>query len=386
VGGSNGEVAYSLNGGNTFTKIPEDIGEGDVQVIADINYGENGIIYASAGEGVYRWSIGASTTWQRIVKESSIASLAIGNEGTLYALSSEDVIRLLNPSTSNTAEIDLIDLPAGNSFPILKLLSSSEENELWTIGADSDIIYYLTDTLCKVAPILDAPSEGATIPLDSIGRVSHLSLSWNELPEVTIYEIAIYLDSDCTQRVWLGNSDTTNILIADEDNTAGLTAGTTYYWRTRSITPLKSSWSELRNFTIGLGSVRATCPTSTTGVPVSNISFTWNSYPSATEYEFTLSQKADLTAPIVAEKVSSTAYEYTGTLDYGTTYFWGVRITKPAFGPLSVFTFTTRAAPVKISPPISPPVITPIWVWVLIGICVALVTVTIILIFRTHQT
>jgi len=399
VGGSNGEVAYSLDGGNTFTKIPEDIDGCDVHVIADINYRENGIIYAAADKGIYRWSIGASTAWKQIIKETEIAGLVVSSEGTLYALKpSEGIIRLLNPSTPNEAEIDLIDLPTKDDFPILKLSSSSEQNDLWTIDTASNIIYHLTDSLCKVAPVLNAPSDGAIISLGPAGHVSYLSLSWTELAEATIYEAAIYLDPGCTQRVWLGNSDTMSILVTDGDNSAELTAGTTYYWRTRSITPLKSLWSEPRSFTIGLGGVQATCPvTGTTSVPISNVSFTWNSYPGATEYEFILSKRADLTGPLVADRVTSTAYAYRGTLEYGTTYFWGVKITKPASGPLSVFTFTTRAAPVKIPPPSQveaippaqveavPTAITPIWVWVIIGICAALVVATVIFIFRTRQ-
>jgi len=392
VGGSNGGVAYSLDGGDTFTKIPEDVGNGDVQVIADINYKGNGIIYASTDKGVYRWSIGTSATWQRIVKEGEISGLAVGSEGTIYALKSNaSVIRLLNSSTSNGAEIELIDLPAEGKFPILKLLSNSEQNELWIIDAASDIIYYLTDTLCKVTPILDAPPDGAIImPVPTGYYASHLGLSWEELPGATIYEVAIYLDSDCTQRVWLGNSDSTSILIVDEDNSARLTCGKTYYWRTKSIAPLKSPWSESRGFTIGFGGVQATCPAnSATNVRITDIGFTWTMQPGATEYEFILSKNFDLTNPLVADRVTSAAYEYTGTLEYGTTYFWGIRIIKPALSLLSVFTFSTRVAPAEISPveippSISPPAITPIWVWVIIGICVVLIAVTLILIFRIH--
>jgi hypothetical protein len=391
AGGSNGEVAYSLDDGDTFTKIPEDIGDIDVQVIADANYSENGIIYASIDKGVYRWSIGVSTTWQRITKESEIASLAVGSEGTLYALKpNEGVIRLLNPSAPNRAEIDLIDLPAGGNFPILKLLSSSEQNELWTIDAANDVIYCLTDTLCRVTLVLDTPSDGAIImPGPTACYASHLGLGWEELPETAMYEVAIYLDSDCTQRVWLGNSDTTSVLITDEDNSAGLSAGATYYWRVRSVAPLKSPWSEPRSFTIGLGVVRATCPANgTTGVGITDIGFTWNTQPGATEYEFVLSKRADSTSPLVADRVTSTAYAYSGTLEYGTTYFWGVRITKPAPGPLSVFTFTTRAALVETSPPKQAeavsPTTTPVWLWLIIGTCVALLAVVVILVFRTR--
>jgi hypothetical protein len=387
VGGRNGEVAYSLDGGNTFAKIPDAVGTGDVQVMADINYRENGIIYASMDEGVYRWSIGVSTIWQRIVKESGVEGLALGNEGTLYALKSDKyIIRLLDPSTSNGAEIDLVDLPAAGKFPILRLLSNSEQNEVWTIDTTNDVIYYFTDTLYKATPALDTPPDGATIALSAMGRVNYLSLKWNGLPEATIYEAAIYLDSDCTQRVWLGNSDSTSVML--RDGSAQLISGRTYYWRVRAVAPLKSPWSEPRSFTIGVGDVQAISPASgTTGMSISDIGFTWTSDSSATKYEFTLSQNADLTDPIATVRVSSSVYVYTGTLDYNTNYFWGVRITEPALGPLSVFIFSTKASPVEISPPgqvEAAPVITPIWVWIIIGICAVLIAVTLILIFKTR--
>jgi photosystem II stability/assembly factor-like uncharacterized protein len=388
VGSRNGEVAYSLDGGDTFSEVPDDVGAGDVQVMADINYRENGIIYASTDEGVYRWSIGVSTGWYRIVDESGVEGLALANEGTLYALKSDKyVIRLLDPSTSNGAEIDLIDLPAAGRFPVLILLSSSEQNEVWTIDTANDVICYFTDILYEVTPVLDTPADGATIALGACACVNHLSLSWNRLPEATTYEAAIYLDSNCTQRVWLGNSDSTSIMLGD--NSTQLISGRTYYWRVRIVAPLKSPWSEPRSFTIGVGHVQPISPIGgTNDMPVSDIGFSWTSASSATKYEFTLSQNADLTDPIATVRVSSSAYTYAGTLDYDGSYFWGVRITEPAVGPLSVSTFRTKTFPVEVSPTgrvETASVITPIWVWTIIGICAALITVTLVLIFRKRQ-
>jgi hypothetical protein len=388
VGGRNGEAAYSLDGGNTFSEIPHDIGAGDVQVMADINYKENGVIYASTDEGVYRWSIGVSSRWRQIVNESGVEGLALANEGTLYALESDKyVIRLLDPSTSNGVEIDLVDLPAAGRFPVLRLLSDSEQDEVWTIDTANDVIYYFTDTLYEATSVLDTPPDGATIALGACGCVNYLSLSWNRLPEATTYEAAIYLDSDCTQRVWLGSSDSTSIMLGD--NSTQLISGRTYYWRVRIVAPLKTPWSEPRSFTIGVGHVQAISPASgTIDMPVSDIGFTWTSTSSATEYEFTLSQNADLTDPIATVRMSSSAYTYTRALDYDMSYFWGVRITEPAVGPLSVSTFRTKTSPVEMWLPgrvEAASVITPIWVWMIIGICVALIVVTLILIFRKRQ-
>jgi hypothetical protein len=388
VGGRNGEVAYSSDGGDTFSEIPHDVGAGDVQVMGDINYRENGIIYASTDEGVYRWSIGVSTRWGQIVNESGVEGLALGNEGTLYALKSDkSVIRLLDPSTSNGLEVDLVDLPAAGKFPVLRLLSNSEQNEVWTIDTANDVICYFTDTLYEATLALDTPSDGATIALGACGCVNYLSLKWTGLPRATLYEAAIYLDSDCTQRVWIGNSDGTSMMLRDDS--VLLASGRTYYWRVRVVAPLRSPWSEPRSFTIGVGHVQAISPIGgTNDMPVSYIGFSWTSAYSATEYEFTLSQNADLTHPIATVRMSSSAYTYAGTLDHDMSYFWGVRITEPAVGPLSVSTFRTKTSPVKISLPgrvEEASVITPIWVRTIIGICAALIAVTLILIFRKRQ-
>jgi photosystem II stability/assembly factor-like uncharacterized protein len=389
AGGRNGEVAYSLDGGDTFSEIPHDVGDGDVQVMADINYKENGIVYASTDEGIYRWSIGPSTRWQAIANENGVEGLALANEGTLYALESDKyVVRLLDPATSNGLEIDPIDLPAAGEFPVLRLLSNSEQNEVWTIDTANDVIYYFTDTLYEATPALDTPADGATIALGACGCVNYLSLSWNRWPEATTYEAAIYLDSNCTQRVWLGNSDSTSIMLGD--NSTQLISGRTYYWSVRIVAPLKSPWSEPRSFTIGVGHVQSISPVGgANDMPVSDIGFSWTSVSSATEYEFTLSQNADLTDSTATVRVNSTAYTYRGILDYDMSYFWGVRITEPALGALSVSTFRTKASPVEISPAgrvEAASAITPIWAWTIIGICAALIAPTLILIFWKRQT
>ena len=139
VGGRNGDVAYSTDGGASFSLIPEVIGSGtgDVQVVADANYRENGIIYAAtniADEGIWRWVIGVSTQWEQIDESITelgggqrISGLAMGREGTLYALrlepatsTSGGMTRSVNPSAPDPAkvEFDLANeaLPAGTAF------------------------------------------------------------------------------------------------------------------------------------------------------------------------------------------------------------------------------------------------------------------------------
>jgi hypothetical protein len=83
VGGTGGSVAYSTDGGNSFTPLPPLPVGGNVQVCADEDYATNNIIYAgSSNGGVYRYQGGS---WQLI--NSSVASVSglVTDGGCLYA-------------------------------------------------------------------------------------------------------------------------------------------------------------------------------------------------------------------------------------------------------------------------------------------------------------
>ncbi|MCJ7516000.1 MAG: hypothetical protein MUO89_08595, partial [Dehalococcoidia bacterium] len=79
-----------------------------------------------------------------------------------------------------------------------------------------------------------------------------------------------------------------------------------------------------------------------------------------------------------------TAYEYDGTLDYNTNYFWQVKGIDPPSDPSATFSFRTEAAPAgPITPEPAPA--PPVWVWVVIAIGTILVIVTLVLIFKTRR-
>ena len=440
VGGRNGEIAYSTDGGDSFSQIGEVICSGDVQVVADANYKENGIIYAatnSSDEGIWRWSMGVSAEWEQIDASISevmggqrIGGLAIGIEGTLYALKLEPasdtsggVLRSLNPSTRELSEIefDLINdaLPAGitcdptlifpNTLPYLKLSGNSEQNELWTIDTVNQTIYWYQDSLCKLGPTLDTPANGVVIPLDPCRCVASLALHWEELSETEIYKIALYLDSDVTQLLWSGSSDDTDVLSIADASFATLISGTTYYWRVRSTEPIMSPWSKLRSFTPALADTAQQPATAApaglspssgaTGVSLKP-AFTWNSVARATSYEFILARDSEYTNVVVAmtgdDALPTTSWGYDGDMDYSTTYFWKVRaISDTSYGGWVTGVFTTEAAPTPPStpqisltppPPVEPvPPIPAYLLWIMIGMGIALVAALLVLITRTRR-
>ena len=180
---------------------------------------------------------------------------------------------------------------------------------------------------------------------------------------------------------------------------SGLEAGHTYYWRVRvrqSATgqSILSPWSEVGTFTIEAGlpsstphlGIQPLSPhNSLTSYPVKPISFSWSPLKGTTRYQFVLAKDAALTDVIAEAEVTTTAYEYEGTLDYSTSYYWQVMALEPAPSDWSAtFSFQTETAP-RPPPPAAPPPVTPLWVWVIIGIGTILITVTLTLIFNTRR-
>jgi hypothetical protein len=84
-----------------------------------------------------------------------------------------------------------------------------------------------------------------------------------------------------------------------------------------------------------------------TCVATSAIAFSWGKVACADEYDWVLSATADLSSPIsIKSGLTTTAYTFTGTLGYDTTYYWVVSAhNKGDFISMStVGTFTTVAA------------------------------------------
>jgi len=441
VGGRNGDVAYSTDGGESFTLISEVIasGTGDVQVVADTNYQENGTIYATTNlpdEGIWRWVIGVSTEWEQIDESITelgegqrIGGLAMGQEGTLYALrlepatsTSGGVIRSLNPLEVDPDEVefDLVNdaLPAGSAFdptsvfsntlPYLKLSGNAEQNELWTIDTANQTIYRYQDTLCKVRTTLISPEAGDIMPIDSTGYITGLTMCWEELEGVEEYEVAIYLDSETTRMVWSGTSADTVIVATEGSDPARLTRGTKYYWRVRSIEPIKSPWSETQSFAASLAATGWSPLAGTTGISPScgaaDISikpaFCWQSVDGATSYEFVLARDGEFTDVVIAmtgaDALETTVWGCDRNLDYATTYFWKVRaISAVSSSEWGIGIFTTEAAPSPVQqaqtstsslPTSTPTSSIPFYiVGILIGIGATLVISLLVLIVRTGR-
>ena len=274
IGGSDGEVACSTDGGASFTRLDDIPGGGDVQVKADADFLDNGIVYAATAVpdgGIWRWKIGTSTAWEQIDRPvttlntgASIGGLAIDAAGTLYALRQEPdggIARSLNPAADAAqVEFDTASeaLPArasfdptpifGHTVPYLRISGGAGRNELWSIDTANEIIYRFRDTMAAAAPGLIAPADGAMMNLNAqTGSLYSIAFIWTRPSLATAYELEISLDPSLTQLIMapvtVGPDTVETLTTIVTPAMAPLVPGTTYYWAVRATAPLRSPWS-----------------------------------------------------------------------------------------------------------------------------------------------
>ena len=179
-------------------------------------------------------------------------------------------------------------------------------------------------------------------------------------------------------------------------------ANSTYYWRVRvrqvaTGQVIRSYWSEAGSFSIKAGlpvvspylGAQALNPIhDADNIPISFIAFSWTPFKEATEYNFVLATDSALTDIIVQESLPTTAYRYSGRLDYDTPYFWQIAATKPLPSePSPVFSFITASKP--STPPEAPSLYGQLLQWlqisVLINILGFVIIVAMMILFRSRR-
>jgi hypothetical protein len=291
-------------------------------------------------------------------------------------------------------------------------------------------IWAFTDCLAKRGPAL-VTEDKTLIGCDPVsGRAQEVNLCWEQLCVASAYDIEIAKDATFTIKVidwvpenicacptgtatgcYLNPTDVTSPCVffpaGGEAITLGsaiafagnLECGHTYYWRVKArvcatTQIIRSPWSEVRSFTVKAGlpvvspylGLQLLAPNNgCLGCPVKPASFSWSPFKETTKYKFVLASDAAMTQVVKEAETTTTAYEYDGTLEYGTNYFWRVMSEEPAPSDWSAtFSFQTEQKPAVVEGPAPTPP-TPIWVWVVIAIGAILVIVTLILIFKTRR-
>jgi hypothetical protein len=299
------------------------------------------------------------------------------------------------------------------------------DNADYDMATGTGLIWAFTDCLAKRGPAL-VTDDKALIGCDPVsGRAAEVNLCWEQLCVANSYDLEIAKDANFTNVVIeLVPEDYCGIGYQPIDVTSpcvffpaggvapglfygtnsslalfsNLECGQTYYWRVKARScatqqPIRSPWSETRSFTVKAGlpvvspylGLQLLAPNNgCLGCPVKPASFSWSPYQDTTKYKFDLATDSEMTQIVKEAEVTTTAYEYDGTLNYSTNYFWRVMAEEPAPSDWSAtFSFQTEAAPVPVTP--TPAPATPIWVWVVIAIGAILVIVTLVLIFKTRR-
>jgi hypothetical protein len=328
---------------------------------------------------------------------------------------------------------------APHALKICGCLTADSNSRLFAIDADDyDIcegqdgaVWTFEDCYAKKAVEPTSPADGFVVAADACECCNApFAIEWDRLCDACCYEIQFARDDDFTDIVPVtgvidGDGPYYNYFdcfcpLAPTTPSAWIGCyfdpGITYYWRIRAsqaetCQEIHSWWSEAQSFTVsptaGAAAIELVAPApGALNVPPKNLGFSWDLLATADAFDWVLSKNADLSAPVQSKTgLTGTATTYSGTLDYGTTYYWQVTAYNDgaAISASAVGTFTTAATGAfcsaidgmcfatqaeleahnsEVSGKAAP---TPFWVWVVIAIGAVLVIVVIVLIFRTRR-
>ena len=397
VGGQDGDVSYSADGGQSFSELRNGLVDGLVTVAFDSYFGSNDTIYvamAEAGEnnGIYRWVVGESTSWTNLAAQpydytGLVLDKADGNPltspatgGVLYAsyldVDGTGVARCLTPA--DEADWDYLTegltseqfIIAPGALKICGCLSPDTASRLFAIGVDAEeapydmeegefgTVWSFTDCHAKSVLDLMLPADGILIPADPDDDYNlPFTASWERVCDALGYDIQFAEDADFDQLIDLPQY--TGVFPVDTENPSWLIGPDfmpteTYYWRVRAVEAgtgqaIRSWWSESRMFSVAPGpdaGVTLVSPEpGATGVPITNIAFIWNSETEFDSYNWVLSPNADLSSPVASQTgLTTESHACTGTLAYDTPYYWRITAIKDGV-PMSqaIATFRTVA-------------------------------------------
>jgi len=291
--GNYGDLAYSTDGGATFTLIEELLPTRDnTLVVASSGYESDGTILAINSGGMYAWGIFSGkdeweTWWGGATWPSAVTGLQISrNYGFYFSTPATPYVRW---SAANAGLDDNINLGAEPARKVA-LSGGMELNEpvtLWIIdqrpyNPPQGGIWYYIDTLSWLGPRPKAPISRTVVDCDPVtGRAGQINLIWESRSLSTGYEIQIALDDEFAAVIadigggWAGPfyyppaPESPALVIPAGGGIVGdgrgnswivpaLVSGETYYWRVKiqdvaTGDAIKSPWSWAESFTVKPG-------------------------------------------------------------------------------------------------------------------------------------
>ena len=392
--GAEGDVRRSTDGGTSFTRVgttgPGTGGTTDVAFHPD--YASNGMVFAAnvdSGDGVYRWSVGTSSSWLSLglnpdATTELAQAIAFGSDGALYvsdgeAFDNNSGTRSGGVWSSVTSASGSATSASGVSFSQLQVTSNAtnlaqgdvvsglavatvSSNRIWvaeTSSTAADKLRHYTDTItAAVVPTGLTPADGSTGVGTSNSTATGIigfSIGWDAVSGATEYQyqwgISPSFASSQTETSASSASRTIaegGIITADAgtgDTVGARLAGTTYYLRVRVSRPVVGAYSPGQSFTTLLlagsttGVPTLTQPNATNSVAALSSSvalrplFVWSAVSGATNYELQVSTDGTFidTSQILINRIgtdalgNTLAFQATIDLQPGTVYFWRVR-------------------------------------------------------------
>jgi hypothetical protein len=438
---SSSSVRKSSNGGASWASVGSyNNPTGSEIVLPDANYADNGIVYI-AGTGnsaVSRLDV-ATDTWRGLGNPATGANGTIGLvqvDGALYAISSHSVERNHAPTvslTGATASWSNLNVGVANPWAGTVRTWANDGSTFYVAGGanGAEDLWGYSDTTVGAKPVISTPASGIEIAVDTVGgRGVPFTIVVDSLGEAQgkidrwdwkIYDKAAGAATATTNAAQAGSSKISTVLGAPWN---AMLPNTTYVFmvrgaRTASGQLIKTAWSDPVEVTVQAGTqvtqtyagpqILGPQGGGTTGL---NPGFAWAPVSGATKYQFIVATDASLTKTIggTPVEVSTPSYQVTG-LDYGTTYFWAVKVLEPTPGTQTISTFATMdepAAPVGgggTAPPVvevpTQPVpdvivnvppqgdggspISTTAIWAVIGIGAVLIVAVLVLIVRTRR-
>lgn len=341
TGSTDGWMYRSADNGSSFNSVPLDAVSpplaGSISVAFDPEFSSNKIIYAisdAADKGVYRFTIGKSTSWQRIDDTlpagATLNRMAVSPDGTLYASNARPVDtdggeggmeRSVNPEYNSGLVFETIT--AGLDDGALLKGLWAQGNQLWAVDTANTRLMTYIDTLDNRLN-LAVPGNNAA----GTGT-ANVILEWQSIDGAEEYKWQFDYDADFSTvpTGFEGETGTNRVRLP------ALDADTVYHWRVRATKPVLGRWSDVWSFTTGLGSTVVTpqllSPNAGAEEQTSRPLFQWSPIAGADSYELIVSTDYAFGNPTILKideyALPTTAWQSTISLESGTTYYWKVR-------------------------------------------------------------
>jgi hypothetical protein len=448
VGGSgtgNWDVAYSDDSGATFKQVPVQLPVRDnSMVIASSGFKNDGYILAINSGGMFAYSIYTTCEhpweewWGGEAWPDPVTGMTISRNSSYYfctAATWGSATPYIRWSSAYSGLDPAVSLGMANQ-PTTRFRTCGGlilEQPTITYAIDQrpfnppvgGVWYYIDDLLWS-GPRPTAPINHFTVSCDPVtGRAGSIELQWLPRSLSKGYDIYIARDIDFYLTMAKIGDDYSgpyyvpfdldspslyipagggNVVDANGHSwpVPGLEAGHTYYWKVMvqdvaTGDAIKSPWSWRESYQVVPGfrvvspypGVQLLAPNNgCIGCKVKPASFSWSPWKATTKYQFDLARDSEFKSLVVTTTTATTGYEYDGTLDYSTNYFWRVKALEVNGRNIpsdwsATFSLQTEPAPAPPAPAPAEPA-TPLWVWVIIAFGAILVITILVVILRVH--